>query len=578
MPEIIQPSIDGLVLASIARELRAHVGARFAGVRQPDPQAVVLALRGPGGIAHLYGSIHPRTARVHLTTRPRATEHLTPFGQLLRSRLTHSRLDGVEQPPFDRVLRLRFDALQGPLTMIAEIMGRYSNMILTDGRVVLGALKVVTPRMSPRRPVLPGRPYVPPPADRPGPDQLDETALCALCNGPRPIWQQLMGAVLGVGPVLAREVALRAGVDPQTPAGDAAAACERLHAALRELTDIARMERFSPVAYEHGGRTVAFAAVPLRVYADLSPLPVASMSEALERYYRDLTEVGPLEEHRRALQRAARGALQQREHALEENRRALDESAQAERYRLMGDLLLAYAGHAGPGADSVVVPDHTAGGSEITIALDPGLTAVENARLYFRRYAKARAAARAVPDRIARLEDETLALRGAFVQIVTAESLDDLSEIEGDLAHSGMLRSSPRRRPVTKPGPRRFCAPGGATIIVGRSARENDHVTFHIAAPDDLWLHARGLAGAHVVLKTAGIPSEEAIWAAAQVAAYFSEGREAGLVAVDCVARKHVRKPRGATPGTVTYSEERTVRVTPALPPRSGDGQRVGGG
>ncbi|HYM70499.1 MAG TPA: NFACT RNA binding domain-containing protein [bacterium] len=575
MPEIVPPSLDGLVLAAVAREVRAHLGARFGGVRQPDPEAVVLNLRSPHGVAHLFISIHARTARVHLAARPEATERLTPFGQLLRSRLTESRLADVEQPPFDRVLRLRFDALEGPLTLIAEIMGRYSNAILVDSRVVLGALKVVTPQMSPRRPVLPGRPYTPPPADRPGPDGLDEAALRALCDGPRPIWQQLVGAVLGIGPVLAREVALRSGLDPAAPARDAAPAAIRLHATLRELADIRRTEAFSPVTYEAEGRTVAFAAVPLRVYAELTSRAVPSMSDALERYYRDVTDAGPLEERRRALASAARAALRQREHALEENRRALEESGRAERHRVMGELLLTYGGRAGPRAASVVVPDHTAGGAEIAIPLDPELTAVENAQRYFRRYAKAQAASRAVPGRIARLEAETLALRDAFVQIATASSPDDLWEVQTDLAHAGMLRRGPRARPAAASGPRRFRGPGGAMIVVGRSARENDHVTFHVAGPDDLWFHARGIAGAHVVLKTDGAPSEEAIEAAAQVAAYFSEGREAGQVAVDCVARKHVRKPRGGAPGAVTYSEERTVRAVPAVPAPTPGGRRI---
>jgi predicted ribosome quality control (RQC) complex YloA/Tae2 family protein len=396
--------------------------------------------------------------------------------------------------------------------------------------------------------------------------RLDPTAVAALCDGERPIWQQLAGAVVGLGPVLARETALRAGLDPKMPAYDAAPAVARLTQALRELADIRRGEAFAPVAYEAGGRTVAFAAIPLRVYAVLTPHALPSMSEAVERYYRGLADTGPLEERRRAVAAAVRVAFRQREHALEENRRALDESAGAERYRVMGELLLTYGGRAGAGAASLAVPDHTAGGDVVEIPLDPHLTAVENAQRYFRRYAKAQAAARAVPGRIAQLDAELLSMREALVQIATATSLDDLWEVHTDLVRAGTLRRGPRTKPAAKSGPRRFRGPGGTTIIVGRSARENDHVTFHVAGPDDLWFHARGLAGAHVVLKTGGAPSATQTAAAAGVAAYFSEGREAGHVAVDWVARKHVRKPRGAAPGAVTYSEERTVHVAPGLP------------
>ncbi len=565
MPQTIPPSIDGLVLAAVAREVRAHAGAQFAGVQQPDPQAIVVALRGPRGFAHLYASIHPQTARVHLAPRPETAEPLAPFGQLLRSRLTHARLAGVTQPPFNRVLELRFDALEGPLTLIVEIMGRHSNAILTGGPIVVGALKVVTPQMSPRRPVLPGRPYAPPPADRPPPDGLDATAWQAVCDGPRPIWQQIASAVLGLGPVLAREVALRADVDPMTPALECRPAAGRLRAALADIASTAGAERFSPTAYEDRGRVVAFAAAPLRVYAHLSPRPAASMSDAIARYYRDRAGVGPVEERRRALQRTAQSAVAQRRRALEENRRLLAESAERDRYRVLGELLLAYASRAARRAKALVVPGHGDEG-ELTIPLDPALSAVENAQRYFHRYAKARAAARAVPDRIARLDAELAALREVLVHVATAESMDDLAAAETDLEHLNALRRRRRPRPERRPGPRRSRAPGGATLVGGRSGRENDHVTFHIAGPEDLWLHARGLAGAHVVLKSPGEPSEAMIRAAAEAAAYFSEGRDGGEIAVDYVARKHVRKPRGARPGTVTYSGERTVRVAPVRP------------
>jgi len=566
-PAVVPPSIDGLVLAAVAREIRALLGARFAGVRQPTPDAIVLSLRTAEHVDHLYCSTHARAARVHLSARPETTERLLPFGQLLRSRLTEARLALVEQPPFDRVLRLGFDALEGPLVLIAEVMGRYSNLILIDDRIVLGALKVVTPQMSPRRPVLPGRPYAAPPTDRPGPGALSDDAVRALCAGPRAVWQQLLSGVQGLGPALAREAALRAGVDPLTPADEAAEAAPRLRAALEEFAEVRRAESFDPAAYARTGRTVAFAAIPLAVYRGLDRAPVRSMSDALERYYRDLGEEAPLEDRRRALAGAARTALRQRERALEENRRALEDSARADRYRVMGELLLAYAGRVAPRAAAVALPDYTAEGTEITIPLDPDLTAVQNAQRLFRRYGKAQAAARAVPDRIARLGAEVDALRGALVQIATAASADDLWEIQTDLVAARVLRKAPRSRPAAKSGPRRFRAPGGGTIIVGRSARENDHVTFHVAGPDDLWFHARGLAGAHVILKTDGAPRDDAIAAAAQAAAYFSEGREGALVAVDWVARKHVRKPRGAAPGAVTYAEERTVRVAPTMPP-----------
>jgi predicted ribosome quality control (RQC) complex YloA/Tae2 family protein len=565
-PEIPSPAFDAMTLAAILADVRAAVGARFAGVHQLSADAIVLSFRDDRRVYHLLYSIHPQLARVHFTARPEATERLGPFGQLLRSRLIDAHIAGVEQPAFDRILRLRLDALEGPLVLIAEVMGRRSNLILADERIVIGALKVVTARMSPRRPVLPGRPYAAPPADRGSLEDIDPAGFQAVLSGDTPLAQQLARGVLGLGPILAREIALRAGIDPELPAGAAAAWWSRLWDALGELRATWRAHNFAPTEYQRDGAVVAFSPTPLRVYDHLRAVPVSSMSEAVDRYYQGRGDARGFEERRRALASAVRGVLRQREAALEANLTALAESRSADRFRILGELLLTYGSRASPRQTALTVPDHTEGGRETTIPLDPDLTPSENAQRLFRKYAKAQATSRALPGRIAVLRSEAQVLREALVQIESAGSADDVWEIHQDLAEQKILRRPPRSRPTAPTGPRRFPAPGGAVILVGRSARENDHLTFHLAGPDTLWFHARGIPGAHVILKSDADASEAGITAAAQVAAFYSEGRGAGLVAVDYVPRRHVRKLRGAAPGAVVYEKERTIRVAPQLP------------
>jgi predicted ribosome quality control (RQC) complex YloA/Tae2 family protein len=561
---------DSLALAAVAREIQAWQRARFAGVRQTSPDEVVVSLRTGDAVRHLLCSIHPRLARIHFTRPPEQTERLSPFGLLLRSRLVEARLEGVEQPPFERIIRLRLSALEGPVWLVAEIMGRHSNLILTDDRVVIGALKVVTARMSPRRPVLPGRPYAAPPVDRPTPDALTPSLVEAMLAGDLPLSRRIAQAVQGVSPMLAHEIAVRAGLDPQMPAEAAAGAASRILDVLREIAQDVSRGAFTPVLYAEGDRVVAFAPFPMRAFEGLARIPVETMSEALDRYYREAGDRGsivtPLDERRAALRRQVAGALDKREAAVQESREALSASSAADRYRVMGELLLTYAHQARRGESVLRVPDHTAGGTEIAIPLDPALTPSQNAQRYFRRYAKSRAAVRAIPARIAVLEGEARALGDALVQIDAAASPDDVWEIHADLAHSRLIGRGPRGRPAARTGARRFPAPGGGVILVGRSSRENDRVTFREAGQDDLWFHARGIAGAHVILKAGGRPDEASIIAAAQIAAYYSEGRAGGQVAVDCVARKHLRKPRGAAPGAVTYTGERTLLVAPRIP------------
>jgi len=563
------PAFDALSLAAIVPDLNAHAGRRLAGVRQPDPQTIVLGLRDGRRTQEILCSIHPQAARIHLGAPHIPGERLGPFGLLLRSRLLDARLTRVEQPPFERILYLELDTLDGPHTLVAELMGRHSNLILVRGAAargaVVGALKLVTEQMS-HRTVGPGRPYRLPPADRPHPDAIDAAALAPLLAGEGPLWRALAQQVLGLGPVLAHEAALRAGLDPAMPAGRAAASAASIADAIQALAGAFRAAQFAPTLYLLDGRPTAFAALPLRVYAALEAVAVDAMSEAVRRYYDAGAGGAALEERRRTLAAAVQNSLRQTARALAANRAALAESEAAERFRVFGDLLLTYGHEAPSGATSVRVPDHTAGGAMADIPLDPALGPVDNARRYFRRYAKARAGAAAIPARIATLESAALSLRESLVQIETAASADDLYEVHADLVARRLVRRPPRSRPAARTGPRRFEGPGGAVIVAGRSARENDEVTFHVAGPEDLWFHARALPGAHVILKTSGAPSDAAVTAAAQVAAYYSEGRGAAQVAVDVAPRRRVRKARGAAPGAVIYEGERTLRVPPALP------------
>jgi predicted ribosome quality control (RQC) complex YloA/Tae2 family protein len=232
---------------------------------------------------------------------------------------------------------------------------------------------------------------------------------------------------------------------------------------------------------------------------------------------------------------------------------------------MFGELLLAYASRIPPGADSAALPDYE--GQSVEISLDPHRTAVENAQAYFRRYAKARAAAKALPERIAVLRDEVTYIQELQVHLEHARSDEDMLEIEQELTDAGYLRRPRQRRRVRGVSEPRAYEVDGFAVLVGRSSRDNDHVTFRLAAPEDLWFHARALPGAHVILKVAGRqPEEQTIERVAAIAAYHSAGREATAVEVDITERRNVWKPKGVRSGVVRYRGERTLRVSPRTP------------
>lgn len=557
-------SFDSVVLAAITREVHALIGGRIVRVFQPSAAEIALDIRRGGQSATLLCSIHPRWARVHLATEAEAGEP-SAFCQMLRTRLEGAQVVEVIQPPFERTLTLHLDAVQGRATLAAEIMGRHSNIILIQDGLIAGSLKPVPRSMSSVREVLPGRPYTPPPRDRPTPEGLAPESLSALLTAStEPLARRLSAAVLGVSPVMAKELAARGGLDPQAPAQ--ADAGQRLWPHLQELLTRIRTGQFAPVLYYDGTEPVGYAPFPFVHLAPLREVLVQTMSEAVEAVIGRESGQSQVEEERTRLTRAVDGALTRIRKTADDLRQAVAEAEQAQALKERGELLLAYASQVPARAAQVTVPGYD--DKPITIPLEPGLSAVENAQRLFKRYGKLRAARSTLAQRVRHAEMERTYLEAVRVHIEQATSPDDLIDLRRELTDEGYLRT--RRMPVrgsSAPRPRAFRLKSGATILVGRSNLENDYLTFQVAASDDLWFHARGAAGAHVILRLDGrTPAKRAVQQAAAVAAYFSQARGSGTVAVDWTQRRHVRKPRGAKPGVVTYERERTLHVTPGLP------------
>jgi predicted ribosome quality control (RQC) complex YloA/Tae2 family protein len=566
-PRAPTASFDSLILAAVLAECRPLVGARAGRVLQPAAADLAVGLRWGGGAGALRVSLEPRWTRLVLARRAPDGD-ATPFAQMLRSRLEGATLRAVEAPPFERVVTVRFETLEGPQDLVVELMGRFGNVILLADGLVVGALRA----SAGRRRATPGRPYEPPPSPGRTPATVTADDLVAAASpdpagdAPQPAWRAVMAAAGGIGPAHAWEICLRAGVDPARPLEREDAV--RLAEAARELGAAVLAGAFSPALYRDAlGEPAAYAAFPMRLFAGLSAEP-ASMSQAVEAVVSRTASVARLEETRASLAASVAQASARVARALDAV--ATDEraAADAERLRAAGELLLAYQAVVVPGASEVEVTGYD--GRPLRIPLDPALGPVQNAQAYFRRYARAQAARRRLPARRAALEAERAYLEAAAAAIAQAEDADDLWEIEQDLIAAGLRR---RARPAVAPraadAGRAFDLPGGVRARVGRSARENDRLTFDVAGPDDLWLHARGMPGAHVVLLTGGRPpTDEAVRAAAALAAYYSAGRAAARVPVDVTARRHVRRMRGGRPGQVTYSHERTLVVWPGLPPR----------
>lgn len=563
---------DALTMACMADELRnTLLGGRVQQALLPDPLSVGLEIYAGRQRHYLLASAHPELGGVYLTSEKlrRGVDKETGLLLLLRKRARGAILSAILQPPLERILHLECDHPEwGCSTLVIEVMGRHSNVILLDGvGRVLDAVKRVGPHLSPARPVLPGQPYTPPPAQaRLSPFDLTEYRLRQILAEAEPeaqVWQVLVHSLRGVSPLLAREIAFRALGQPRAPVAHVEHLTPLL-AAIRELLAPLEGGAWQPTVVVEGGRPAAYAPYPVTHRGAFQPAP--SMSRAIELYTAATVGADPYAAARRPVREAiaaARARLERRREALEQS---LAQAADADRWRQWGEWILAYAHTVRPGQAELVAD--TGEGEPLRIPLDPELSAVDNAQLYFARYRKAQRAAEGGPARLAEVDLALRDLEQLETDLDLAASRPEIEEVKAALVEAGYVRARQRRRGTDRSRPLSLTSPDGLPILVGRNSRQNDEVTFRRAGGDDWWFHARGVPGAHVIVRAEGqdLPAAT-LRQAAELAAYFSRLRDEGEVLVDYTRRQYVRRIPGAAPGLVTYTQEQTIRVAPRWTP-----------
>lgn len=561
---------DAWATAAIADEVRAAcVGGRVQDIVQPDEHTFALEIYARGRRHHLTLSAHPQLSRVHLTARKprRGLLTPTPLLLLLRKWVRGAHLDAVEMPPFERVLTFTFDhPEQGVSFLVAEIMGRHANLLLLDAdHRILQAVKVVGPDRNPVRTTRPGDPYRPPPAQtKRAPIAVSTADLAGWLRAAAPrhaLWRILVGNVAGVSPLLAREIVHRAvGQAEATVEQGGDTAAERLHTVLAEFLRMLVTSAWEPTVVREGERVIAFAPYPLTHLG--TPESVPSLSAGIDMWLESAGRADPYagrRERARRLLKEAKARVQARIDALE---RELAEAEDPERWKRMADWLLAYAAQVPAGAREVTLETDE---GPLTVPLDPRLTPVENAQRYYRRYQKARRAREEIPARLEDARDQWAFLEQLETDLALAQDASEIGEVERALVEAGFARGSRKHVPPPPAHPLTFTTPEGYTVLVGRSARLNDEITFRRAAADDLWFHARGVPGAHVVLRSGGRPvSEETMRRVAALAAYYSAARESAAVDVQVARVRDVRRHPSGRPGQVLLRREEIMRVRPA--------------
>ena len=613
--------VDALTLAAIADELQSLIGgARIEDVIQPTPHALAIQCWTGSRSPWLYLSAHPQLARVHLTSeKPRKlAAEPPPFVMLLRKYLEGCRILAVQQPQWERLLEIGFGRHSGvsqdespspQVWLIIEVMGRISNIILRDTNgVILGSLRQVSAEVNRYRVIAPHEPYkYPPPQQRllhgQNVPRLDGVAvtendlrLAAEAGGKKPgaeqrLWQVLAEQVMGFSQLLAREAVYRAVGDverlarPDTP-------WERLAEQTRALASLIGARDWQPTLVEkpESGVPAAFAVYELRQYAGWPSRKFERVNDLLDGYFRGAEWRDALQSAKADVTRALQTHRERSLRKAEALARDLAETRAGERLRTEGEILLAFGQEIIPGQPSFTIENPFADGTapqQLKIALDPQLSAVENANQRFARYHKLRRAGQQIPEQIERNQAELAQIEQLATDLLLAETPAEVTHVRAEVVAAGYLRGKREKQDTRRHAgkgnkggkggkgqkssrqdvggePLRRQSIDGFTLLIGKNSRQNEAVTFHEAGSNDLWLHARGVPGAHVIIKSGGrLVPRSTIEQAARLAAYYSQSRGNTAVPVDYTQQRYVRHMKGGGPGMVIYERERTISVAP---------------
>lgn len=577
-------ALDGIVLNSVVYELqRQLVGGRVDKVFQPDRQTIILLVRLPGKHLQLLINGASQQARMHLTElSPENPDTPPAFCMLLRKYLEGGRIAALKQQELDRTVHLTVENWSesggvAARTLVVEIMGKHSNIILLDHQLlILDALHRIPGSLNRHRELLPGRRYVAPPSQtKQNPfTACREMLLSALTTADeqQKIVNLLVHSFMGLGPGTAREIIVRTGLPPEITAPCLSPEQrERLAAVFLQFMSCLQQHNYKPTVVfpPHGGGVIDFACYDLLQYPDMEHRHYPSMAQAMDVFFRaERIRSTPGKE---ALRKLLRNESQRAERKLQLQRSELAEARQAEELKILADLLTANLGIMRKGQKAINVQNYyDAVPQEITISLDPKLSPVENAQHYYHRYAKAKRSIDILEQQIMETSREIDYLETVLLQLEDALNKSDLQEIRFELIEQGYLpplstAGKPKKRPAPPAvKPLHFTTPDGCEIYVGKNNKQNDYVTFKLARSQDIWLHTKDIPGSHVILRTqTKEPSQSSLEIAAKLAAYFSKSRFSSQVPVDYTLRKHVHKPSGAKPGFVIYEQQHTLYVTP---------------
>ncbi len=581
---------DALTMRAVVQELNQTLsGGRINRIFQTSRFDIILQIHSQKINYRLRVSAHPQQGGVYLTDESAENPTAPPmFCMLLRKHLEGIRIERIFQKDLERVMIIACrgideTGLPAERWLVAEIMGKHSNIVLTQGenKPIIDSIRRVSHQISRVREILPGTIYTwPPPQERFDPFGIDRNTfqdiIVQKSNDER-LWKILLASFEGLGPLSSKEIVGRAGLETDAKKNRLDDHhLLRLYESFRLFWDDMGNHQYVPTMVIHPdeNRVVAYAPYTLAQYPGSWHRTYPTMNSLLAEYFAHWAGYDRLEEIRNSLVRSIHTHAERTRNKIAAIQESLLEADRADELRTFGEIITANMHRIQKGDDSVQGPDYRSHPEKmVTVPLDPQKKPAENAQMYFRRYAKAKKSQSILAQQLISAQQELAYLESTDTSIVNADTPALLRDIRKELQDEGYLKEH-RRNTKSKPSAEKPSQPmeisddSGFRILIGRNNRQNDLVSMRIARNEDIWLHVKDMPGSHVIIqKTQNADfNDDILQKAAEFAAYFSQARQARKVPVDYTYRKHVRKPRGAKPGMVIYDHQKTILVTPRKP------------
>ena len=575
-------AFDGIVIANLVKDLNDKiVSGRISKIAQPEKDELLLTIKGNRENFRLLISANASLPLLYFTETNKPSPLTAPnFCMLLRKHIANGRIISVSQPGLERIVRIEIEHLDemGDLKrkfLIVELMGKHSNIIFCDDEnKILDSIKHISAQVSSVREVLPGREYfIPHAGEKKDPLTITEEEFKELIGKtPQNLSKALYTDLTGLSPTVSAELCHLASLDGDISAKDFSdSELTHLYHAFTWIMDDVRQGNFTPNIIYQKEKPVEFASIPLSMFSggDYRSVSFPSISALLERYYAERNTVSRIHQKSTDLRKILTNSLERSYKKRDHQQKQRKDTEKREKFRIYGELLNTYGYGIQEGEKSFRCLNYY-NNTEITIPLDPTLSAQENAVRYFDKYNKQKRTFEATSRQLEQTEAEIEHLESISTFLDIARKEEDLAQIKEELTEYGYIKrhfSGGKKQKKAVSRPFHYLSSDGFHIYVGKNNYQNEELTFKLASGNDWWFHAKGIPGSHIIVKTEGKELPDRVFEeAGALAAYYSRGRGQDKVEIDYIQKKNLKKVPGAAPGFVVYHTNYSLVAAPEIP------------